>query len=118
MSMQFQIQRSARNVKQGFGRVGPLSVIQKVISVIRFFEGVPASSLPRHHPLQPRPRIVPARPPTKDRDAKTTPAIASLTPQPKLQIKDERIRRQPMPPLQKARKNTQHCARRDTAAYG
>ena len=60
--------------------------------------------LPRHnHPLQPQLRIILPRPLVKDRDAEPPPAITSLTPQPKLQIEDQRVRWQPMPSLQKAR---------------
>jgi len=61
--------------------------------------------LPRHiHPLQPRLRTIAAAPLVENRDPKPNPAIASFAPQPKLPIEDEHIRRQPMPPLQKARK--------------
>ena len=45
--------------------------------------------LPRHnHPLQPRLRTIAARPVVEDGDAKATPPIASLTPQPELQIEE------------------------------
>ena len=60
--------------------------------------------LPRHHhPLQPRLPIIAARAGVKDGDAKATPPIAPLTPQPELQIEDDEIRRQPMPALQEPR---------------
>jgi len=49
---------------------------------------IPSHS-PRHnHLLQPRLPIIPARPRIKDGDPEPPPAITSLAPQPKLQIKD------------------------------
>src|SRR5208337_2274072 len=61
--------------------------------------------LPRHHhPLQPWPRTIAATPFVENRDPETAPAIAPLASQPKLQIKDERIRQNAMPPLQKSRR--------------
>ena len=59
-------------------------------------------ALTHHHPLQPWLRIIAARPLVENRDAKSTATIAVRTAQTKLQIEDEHIRRQPMPPLQKS----------------
>ena len=61
-----------------------------------------ASSFPRdHHALDLRLGIVPPRPRINDGNAKSAAAIAMRAAQAKLQVEDERVRRQPVPPLEK-----------------